>query len=121
MVGVRHADFEKIHASFLQHYSQNLQLGEERYSDWVKDSNLDETQGYYLQGAQRAAGTRQNFDWAKVLLQFIKEDKDAYYYKVEVLFPFESMDKDTPTFTRDEVLQAARSLTGFPKRHRLFA
>jgi hypothetical protein len=114
MVRVRHADFEKIHAAFLQHYSQNLQLGDERYSDWVKDSDLDETQSYYLQGAQRAAGTRQSFDWAKVLLQFIKEDKDAYYYKVEALFPVESMNKDTPPFTRDEVLQAARSLTGKP-------
>ena len=110
----RHPDFEKIHAAFLQHYSQNLQLGEERYSGWVKDSNLDETQSYYLQGAQRAAGTRQNFDWAKFLLQFVKEDKDAYYYKVEALFPVESMNKDTPPFTRDEVLQAARSLTGKP-------
>ncbi len=29
MVGVRHPDFEKIHAAFLQHYSRNLQLGEE--------------------------------------------------------------------------------------------
>ena len=114
MVGVRHPDFEKIHAAFLQHYSQNHQLGEERYSGWVKDSNLDETQSYYLQGAQRASGTRQNFDWAKFLLQFIKEDKDAYYYKVEALFPVESMNKDTPPFTRDEVLQAARSLTGKP-------
>ena len=114
MVEVRHPDFEKIHAAFLQHYSKNLQLGEERYNGWVKDSNLDETQSYYLQGAQRAAGTRQNFDWAKVLLQFIKEDKDAYYYKVEALFPVESMNKDTPPFKRDEVLQAARSLTGKP-------
>ena len=77
MVGVRHSDFEKIHAAFLQHYSKNLELGEERYSGWVKDSNLDETQSYYLQGTQRAAGIRQNFDWAKVLLQFVKEDKDA--------------------------------------------
>ncbi len=111
---VRHPDFEKIHAAFLQHYSKNLQLGEERYSGWVKDSNLDETQSYYLQGAQRAGGIKQNFDWAKFLLQFVKEDKDAYYYKVEALFPVESMNKDTPPFTRDEVLQAARSLTGKP-------
>ena len=47
-------------------------------------------------------------------LQFVKEDKDAFYYKVEALFPVESMNKDSPPFTRDEVLQAARSLTGKP-------
>ncbi len=44
----------------------------------------------------------------------MKEDKDAVYYKVEALFPVESMNKDSPPFTRDEVLQAARSLTGKP-------
>jgi hypothetical protein len=114
MVGNRHPDFEKIHNAFLQHYSKDPQLGEQRYSDWVKDSNLDETQSYYLQGVQRATGTKQNFDWAKLILEFVKEDQDAYYYKVEALFPVESMNKDTPTFTRDEVLQAARSLTGKP-------
>ncbi len=47
-------------------------------------------------------------------MQFVKEDKDAFYYKVEALFPVESMNKDSPPFTRDEVLQAARSLTGKP-------
>jgi hypothetical protein len=114
VVGVRHPDFEKIHAAFMQHYSKNVQLVEERYSGWVKDSNLDESQSYYLQGAQRAAKTKQNFDWAKLLMEFIKEDTDAYYYKVEALFPVESMNKDTPPFTRDEVLQSARSLTGKP-------
>jgi hypothetical protein len=114
MVGTRHQDFEKIYAAFLQHYSKDPQLAKERYSGWVKDSNLDESQSYYLQGAQRAAKTKQNFDWAKLLLESIKEDTDAYYYKVEALFPVESMNKDTPPFTRDEVLQSARSLTGKP-------
>ena len=114
VVGVRHPDFEKIHAAFMQHYSKNLQLGEERYLGRVKDSNLDEAQSYYLQGAQRAAKTKQSFNWAKLLLQLVKEDTDAFYYKVEALFPVESMNKDTPPFTRDEVLQSARSLTGKP-------
>lgn len=47
-------------------------------------------------------------------MEFIKEDTDAYYYKVEALFPIESMNMDTPPFTHDEVLQSARSLTGKP-------
>ena len=111
---IRHPDFEKIHLAFLSHYSKDPKLGESRYADWVAFSGLDETQSYYLQGAARANKSKQSFEWANFLLQFVKEDKDAFYYKVEALFPVESMNKDSPPFTRDEVLQAARSLTGKP-------
>ncbi len=97
----------------MQHYSKDPQLGEARFRQWLKDSALDETRGYYEQGAERAKN-RQSFAWADFLLQFVKEDKDAKYYQVEALFPVESMNKDSPPFTRDEVLQAARSLTGKP-------
>ena len=110
--GSRHADFEKIHSAFLTHYSKDPKLGESRYADWVKFSGLDETQSYYLQGAARANKSKQSFEWANFLLQFVKEDKDARYYQVEALFLVESMNKDSPPFTRDEVLQAARSLPG---------
>ena len=111
--GSRHPDFEKIHAAFLQHYSKDPAFGEARYVEWVKLSGLDETQSYYAQGAARAAKSKQSFEWAKFLLQFVKEDQDARYYKVEALFPVESMNGGPP-FTRDEILQAARSLTGKP-------
>ena len=111
--GSRHPDFEKIHAAFLQHYSKDPAFGEARYAEWVKLSGLDETQSYYAQGAARAAKSKQSFEWAKFLLQFVKEDQDARYYKVEALFPVESMNGGPP-FTRDEILQAARSLTGKP-------
>jgi len=111
---VRHPDFEKIHVTFLQHYSKDPAMGESRYAEWVKVSELDETKGYYAQAAERAGRSSQSFEWAKFLLQFVKEDKDAKYYKVEALFPVESMNKDSPPFTRDEVLQSARSLTGKP-------
>jgi hypothetical protein len=111
--GSRHPDFAKIYAAFLQHYSKDPAFGETRYAEWVKLSGLDETQSYYAQGAARAAKSKQSFDWAKFLLQFVKEDQDARYYKVEALFPVESMNGGPP-FTRDEILQAARSLTGKP-------
>jgi hypothetical protein len=109
----RHPDFEKIHAAFLQHYSKDPAFGEARYVEWVKLSGLDENQSYYAQGAARAEKSKQSFEWAKFLLQFVKEDQDARYYKVEALFPVESMNGGPP-FTRDEILQAARSLTGKP-------
>lgn|GEM_PF-3209029 len=109
----RHPDFEKIYSTFMQYYSKDPKLGEVRYQQWLKDSGLDETRGYYEQGVERAQN-RQSFAWADFLLQFVKEDKDAKYYKVEALFPVESMNKTSPPFTRDEVLQAARTLTGKP-------
>ena len=111
--GSCHPDFEKIHAAFLQHYSKDPVFGEARYVEWVKLSGLDETQSYYAQGAARAVKSKQSFEWAKFLLQFVKEDQDARYYKVEALFPVESMNGGPP-FTREEILQAARSLTGKP-------
>lgn len=111
---IRHPDFEKIHTAFLTHYSKDPSLGESRYADWVKFSGLDDSQSYYLQGAARANKSNQSFEWAKFLIEFVKEDKDAFYYKVEALFPVESMNKDSPPFTRDEIFQAARSLTGKP-------
>jgi GTP-sensing pleiotropic transcriptional regulator CodY len=50
---------------------------------------LDETQSYYLQGAARANKSKQSFERANFLLQFVKEDKDAFCNKFEVLFPVE--------------------------------
>jgi hypothetical protein len=88
--GSRHADFEKSHSAFLIHDSKDPEFGESRYVDWVKFSNLDETQSYYLQGAARATKSKQSFEWANFLLQFVKEDNDAKYYQVEALFPVES-------------------------------
>ena len=85
----RHADFEKIHTAFLTHYSKDPRLGGSRYADWVKFSGLDETQSYYLQGAARANKSKQSFDWANFLLQFVKEGKDTFYNKFETLFPVE--------------------------------
>jgi len=79
---IRHPDFEKIHTAFLAHYSKDPKVGDSRYADLVKFSNLDETQSYYLQGAARANKSKQSFEWANFLLQFVKEDKDAYTAKL---------------------------------------
>jgi ribonuclease BN (tRNA processing enzyme) len=84
--GSRHADFEKIHSAFLTHYRKDHKLGESRYAGWVKFFGLDETQSYYLQGAARAIKSKKSFEWANFLLQFVKEDKDAFYYKFEAFF-----------------------------------
>ncbi len=59
--GVRHPDFEKIHAAFLQHYSKDPAFGEARYVEWVKLSGLDETQSYYAQGAAQGCEVKAEF------------------------------------------------------------
>lgn len=56
----RHSDFDKIYVTFMQHYSNDPQLGEERYVEWLVASGLDETKGYYAQAAERAR-SRQSF------------------------------------------------------------
>jgi len=47
----RHADFDKIHATLLQHYNKDPVLAEACYAEGVRLSNLDETKGYYAQAA----------------------------------------------------------------------
>ena len=68
-----------------------LKRGEARYADWVKFSGPDETQSYYLQSATHANKSKQSFEWVNFLFQFLKEDKEAFFYKVETLFPVESV------------------------------
>ena len=101
---IRHADFEKIHNAFLTHYSKTPTLGEKRYSEWLKALNLDDSKPY--------CKPQESFQWAKALIERVKEDSDAYFFKVEALFPLESMNGNT--YTREELLQATRTLTGKP-------
>jgi hypothetical protein len=108
---MRHPDFEKIHNAFLKQYSSDPQFGESRYAEWLKALGLDESASYYDQARARRY-PKESFQWAQFLLQFVKEDQDAKYYKVEALFPLESM--NGVPYTRDELLQATRTLTGKP-------
>ena len=63
-----------------------ISLAKSRYADWVKFSSLDKTQSYYFQGAARANKSKESFEWANFLLQFIKEDKTLSTNKSETLF-----------------------------------
>jgi hypothetical protein len=107
----RHSEFEKIHSDFLSHYSNDLPLGENRYAAWIKALGLDESRGYREQAESRL-GLKESFRWAQFLLQYVKEDPEARYYKVEALFPIETLNGDV--FSSDELLQAARTLTCKP-------
>ncbi len=100
----RHPDFEKIHNAFLTHYKKEPQLGESRYAEWLKALGLDDSKPY--------RSPQERFQWAKTLIEQVKEDSDSNFYKVEALFPLESMNGNT--YTREELLQATRTLTGKP-------
>jgi hypothetical protein len=103
-IEVRHPDFAKIHSAFLTHYSKDPKLGEQRYTQWLSALGLDDSKPY--------CKPQERFQWAKNLIEQVKEDPEARYYKVEALFPLESMNQNL--YTREELLQATRTLTGKP-------
>jgi hypothetical protein len=103
-IEVRHPDFAKIHSAFLTHYSKDPKLGEQRYTQWLSALGLDDSKPY--------CKPQERFQWAKNLIEQVKEDPEARYYKVEALFPLESINQNL--YTREELLQATRTLTGKP-------
>ncbi|MEM2177037.1 MAG: hypothetical protein QXN34_06895 [Archaeoglobaceae archaeon] len=98
---MRHPDFEKILNQFKKRFG--AEKGEQAYYLWLKKLNLDETKPYRAQ-------MREAFKWAASKLSMLKFDENAKYYKVEALFPIESMNGNV--YTEDELIRAARTLIG---------
>jgi hypothetical protein len=78
------------------------ETGKSNYYAWLNKLGLDDTKAY-----QRP---QEKFSWTEPYIQFLKEDEQAKYFKVEALFPITSMNNNV--YTKDELLQAARSLVG---------
>ena len=76
--------------------------GKRVYYAWLNKLGLDDTKPYET--------LQEKFSWTKSYLKFLKEDEKAKYFKVEALFPLSSMNNNV--YTKDELLQAARSLVG---------
>jgi len=86
---MRHPDFEKIYQAFMWRYCKGeteCDEGKQIYYTWLKKLGLDETKQY-----QYPQETREKFSWIQPHIQFIKEDEQAKYFKVEALFPLTSM------------------------------
>jgi hypothetical protein len=103
----RHPDFEKIFQAFLGQYCKDspekvCEAGSSRYYAWLKARGLDDTKAYSL--------PQESFQWAEPYVQLAREDKEARYYKVQALFPLSSM--NNVVYTREELLQATRTLIG---------
>ena len=78
------------------------ETGKTNYYAWLNKLGLDDTKAY-----QRP---QEKFSWTEPYIQFLKEDEQAKYFQVEALFPITSMNNNV--YTKDELLQAARSLVG---------
>ena len=104
----RHPDFERIYRAFMKRYcgspDEECEKGKRIYYAWLKKLGLDDTKPYRM--------PQERFSWAKQTLQYVRQDEDAKYYKVEALFPLVSMNRNV--YTEDELVRAARTLIGKP-------
>jgi hypothetical protein len=101
----RHSDFQKIFDAFMWRYCKDhkeCKEGKDYYYAWLNKLGLDDTKPYQ--------NPQEKFSWTKPYLKFLKEDEKAKYFKCEALFPLSSMNNNV--YTKDELLQAARSLVG---------
>ncbi|RLI40433.1 hypothetical protein DRO59_09305, partial [Candidatus Bathyarchaeota archaeon] len=97
-----HKDFQKILNAFKKRYGEKE--GERLFWAWVNKLGLNPDKPYRK--------PQEKFNWAKSAFQYIKQDKNAKYYKVEALFPLTSMNNNV--YTEDELVRAARTLIGKP-------
>ena len=106
----RHPDFEKIYRAFMKRYcgsaENECEKGKQVYYAWLNKLGLDDTKPY------RRPQKKEAFRWAKRVFNFIRQDEQAKYYRVEALFPIASMNRNL--YTEDELLRAARTLIGKP-------
>jgi hypothetical protein len=106
----RHPDFEKIYQAFMWRYCSDqaeCDVGKSNYFAWLNRLGLDDAKPY-----QYPQETSERFSWIKPHLEFIKEDEQAKYFKVEALFPLSSMNRNV--YTKDELIKACRTLIGKP-------
>ncbi|MCD6528762.1 hypothetical protein J7L06_00520 [Candidatus Bathyarchaeota archaeon] len=97
-----HPDFQKILDQFIKRYGK--EEGERLFWAWVNKMGLNPDKPYRM--------PQEKFSWAKSVLQLVRQDAEAKYYKVEALFPLVSMNRNV--YTEDELLRAARTLIGKP-------
>jgi len=105
---MRHPDFEKIYQAFMWRYCKGeteCDEGKQIYYAWLKKLGLDDSKPYVY-----PQETREKFSWIQPHIQFIKEDEQAKYFKIEALFPLTSMNWNI--YTREELIRACRTLIG---------
>lgn len=107
-----HADFIQFYHDFINLYGE--ELGDQKYRSMLAAYSLDETQSYGSQLTRECLnGVCESFQWTKPLIQYLRTDKDAKYYKVRALTASLSANKND---YRDieELERSARTLTWRP-------
>ena len=96
---IMHPDFQKILKAFRGRYGE--EEGERLFWAWVNRLGLNPEKPY---------GAREAFKWAEPIFQALRDQEGLY--RVEALFPLESMNR--VVYTEEELLRAARTLIGKP-------
>jgi len=105
-----HTDFIQFYNDFINLYDE--ELGDKKYYAFLKAYGLDETKSYASQLTRECLnGVCEAFQWTKPLIQYIRDDKDAKYYKVRALTASLSANKND---YRDlvELEKSARTMAG---------
>jgi len=107
-----HADFIRIQADFIALFGGGL--GQVKYDDFIDQYGLDPTQSYASQLTRECLnGVCESFGWAKPLIQYLKKDDQAKYYKVRALTATLSMNANDYS-DLEEIERSARTLTWRP-------
>ncbi|HUW44760.1 MAG TPA: hypothetical protein VMW50_03100 [Dehalococcoidia bacterium] len=106
-----HVDFKRILTDFLSLFGE---AGRRKYDDFIKQYSLDATKSYASQLTRECLnGICESFQWATPLIQYLKKDEEAKYYKVRALTATLSMNANDYS-DLEEIERSARTLTWRP-------
>lgn len=107
-----HADFRRILTDFLSLFGGDI--GQVKYDTFLSQYSLDPTQSYASQLTRECLnGVCESFGWAEPLIQYLKKDDKAKYYKVRALTATLSMNANDYS-DLEEIERSARTLTWRP-------
>jgi len=107
-----HADFRRILTDFLALFGG--EAGQVKYDTFITQYSLDPTKSYASQLTRECLnGVCESFGWAEPLIQYLKKDDKAKYYKVRALTATLSMNANDYS-DLEEIERSARTLTWRP-------
>jgi len=107
-----HVDFKRILTDFLSLFGGDI--GRRKYDEFIRQYDLDATKSYASQLTRECInGVCESFGWVKPLIQYLKKDAEAKYYKVRALTATLSMNANDYSDLED-LERSARTLTWRP-------
>ena len=104
-----HPDFVKILKDFIDIFGEDEGL--KKYDEMIQAYRIDVSKAYRDQDLMKECwgGICESYNWAKPLIQYLKEDEDAKYYKVRALTATVSMNRNDYT-NITELERSARTI-----------